>query len=65
MNKRLREIRCDKKLSQKDVAKALNIAVSTYSNYEQGIRTPSVEIIIKLCKFFGVSADYLLGITDD
>ena len=62
MKERLKEIRKEKYLTQADVAKAIGISVSAYSNYEQGIREPSLEILIALCKFFKVSADYLLGL---
>ena len=64
MNKRLKQIREQKGVSQREVANAVGITISAYSNYEQGIREPSVEMIIKLCKFFNVSADYLLGLTE-
>lgn len=64
MNKRLKQIREEKGISQKDVANALGVTISCYSNYEQGIRLPSIEVVIKICKFFNVSADYLLGLTD-
>ena len=62
MNKRLKLLRKTKGVSQKDVAKAIGVTLSAYSNYEQGIREPSNEILIKLCKYFDVSADYLLGL---
>ncbi|MBQ8615829.1 MAG: helix-turn-helix transcriptional regulator [Clostridia bacterium] len=64
MNKRLKKIREGRGVSQREVANAIGITISGYSNYEQGIREPSIEIIIKLCKFFNVSADYLLGLKD-
>ena len=53
------------KKKQKDVADAIGVTVSAYSNYEQGIREPSYSVLILLCKFFNVSSDYLLGIDDD
>lgn len=64
MNIRLKEIRLEKGLSQGDVAKAIGISRSAYSNYEQGIREPSLAILVKICDFFDVSADYLLGRVD-
>lgn len=64
MNERLKNLRESKNLLQKDVAKELGITKSAYSNYEQGIRFPTYDILIKICKFYNVSADYLLGLTD-
>lgn len=64
MNKKLKKLREQKGISQKDVALAIGLTTSAYSNYEQGTREPSIEIIVKLCKFFNVTADYLLGLTD-
>ena len=61
---RLRELRNDKGLKQSQVAKALNIPESTYSNWEQGRREPDINGIIMLCKYFDVRAGYLIGIED-
>jgi transcriptional regulator with XRE-family HTH domain len=63
-NENLILIRKEKNLSQLTVAKAINVTVSCYSNYEQGIREPNIEMIIKLCKFFDVSSDFLLGLSE-
>lgn len=62
MNKRLRELRKETKLTQRDVAKFIGVSKSTYSNYEQGIREPSYDILIQICKFYGVTLDYLIGL---
>ena len=64
MNEKLKLLRKEKGVSQRIVAKALGITLSAYSNYEQGIREPSNDILIKLCKYFCVSSDYLLGLED-
>lgn len=64
MNERLKLLRKQKNVSQKVVAEAIGITLSAYSNYEQGIREPNIQIIIALCKYFDVSADYLLGLKD-
>lgn len=61
ISQRLKELRQEKGVSQKEVAHRIGVTVSAYSNYEQGIREPSIEIIKKLCKFYDVTADYLLG----
>ena len=61
---RLKEQRVDRGLKQSDVAKELGISVSCYAGYEQGYREPDLKTLIALCKFFGVSSDYLLGLED-
>ncbi len=61
---RLRKLRNEKGLRQKDVANIINITTSAYGFYEQGKRDPDTEIIQKLADFFDVSIDYLLCRTD-
>ena len=61
MKEKLKELRKERNLMQKDVAKALNLSRATYASYEQGTREPSIDIIIKLCKFFDTTPNYLLG----
>lgn len=63
--KRLRDMREDSDLKQDDVAKILGIAQTVYSRYERGYQTIPVEHLIKLCEYYKVSADYLLGISDN
>ncbi|MBQ2973227.1 MAG: helix-turn-helix transcriptional regulator [Clostridia bacterium] len=64
MNK-IRELREDRDLRQSDVAEATGIDQRTLSNYETGKTNPDSYAIIKLCDFFNVSADYLIGRSDD
>ncbi len=61
---RLRELRIEKGLTQKEVAAALEISVSCYGGYEQGYREPDLKTLIKICKMFEISSDYLLGLED-
>lgn len=61
---RLRQLRQEKKLLQKDVAQAINVGRTTYVKYENGDSEPSMKILIQLAKFFDVSTDYLLGKTN-
>lgn len=63
--KRIRDLREDKDLTQTDVAKVLGISQRSYSYYENGERTLTPEILIKLSKFHNVSIDYILGNTDN
>ncbi len=58
---RLRDLREDKDLRQIDVSNATGIDQRTLSNYETGKTNPDSFAIIKLCDFYNVSADYLLG----
>ena len=58
---RLRDLREDKDLRQVDVSNATGIDQRTLSNYETGKTNPDSFAIIKLCDFYNVSADYLLG----
>lgn len=59
--KRLRALRKEKGLTQTDLGNLLGITVSAYGNYELGQREPSIEMLIKLADYFGVSVDYLIG----
>jgi len=61
---KVRALRQEKGLTQKQLASKLEITKSTISGYEQGTKSPSVEALIKLCSLFNVSADYLLGLSD-
>lgn len=63
-NEKLKELRIEKKLTQKQTAQLLNISTTCYSGYEQGYREPDFKTLIKICKLFEVSADYLLGLAD-
>ena len=51
--------------TQKEVAEFLGITDRAYQHYESGARFPDFHGIIKLCNYFNVSADYLLGLSDD
>lgn len=60
----LRELREDNDLKQSDIANILNTTQQVYSRYEKGINEMPVRHIITLCKFYKVSADYILGLTE-
>jgi len=61
---RIRSLRKENNLRQKDLAIHLGLAQTTIANYEQGARFPDGEILKKISNFFQVSTDYLLGITN-
>lgn len=62
--KRIRDLREDNDFNQQTVAKLLHTSQTVYSRYELGKRPLPIEHLITLCKFYDVSADYLLGFTN-
>ena len=62
--KRLKEIRIENKLSQVDLAKAINVTQPAIARWEAGSQIPNIEVAIALAKYFKVSTDYLLGLED-
>ena len=62
--KKLKELRMERGLSQRQVSKELGLSENAFANYEQGIREPSLDTLKKICEFFNVSADYLIGLSD-
>ena len=64
MGEKLKSFRIEKKLTQKQVADRIGLAISAVSSYESGTRYPSYDVLVKLARIFHVSTDYLLGITD-
>ena len=62
---RIRNIREDRDIRQRQVAEFLNVSQNTYSQYENGVISLSAETAVKLAEFYGTSVDYLLGLTDD
>ena len=61
---RLRELRCEKGLTQKQLAEKLNISQKSLSKHERESLDLSTELIVRICRYFQVSADYLLGLDD-
>ena len=64
MTDRIRDLREDGDLTQKDVAAALGISLRSYSGYETGRSLWPCDLGIKLARFYGVNVDYLLGLTN-
>lgn len=64
MGEKLKSLRVEKKLTQKQVADRIGLAISAVSSYESGTRYPSYDVLVKLARIFHVSSDYLLGLTD-
>lgn len=65
IGERIKELRFEKGLTQKAMAQHLSVTVPTLSHWECNYQEPSSRDLGKLCDFFAVSADYLLGRTDD
>ena len=65
MYKRLRELREENKLLQKNLAEYLHCSQVAYSRYELGTRDIPTEVLIKLAGFYNISVDYLLGLSDN
>lgn len=61
---RLRDLREDKDLTQQEVADMLGCSQTTYSRYETGDLNVPIDILKKLAKFYKVSIDYIVGITN-
>ena len=64
MYKRIRDLREDNDIKQKDIAEFLNCSQVCYSYYELGKRDSPTEVLIKLAFFYNTSTDYILGLTD-
>ena len=64
LGERLKELREERKLTQKQLAALLSLHSVTYLHYEKSQREPPLIILVKMAKFFDVTTDYLLGLTD-
>lgn len=62
---RLKDLRSEKNLSQMQLAKETGLSAGAIGFWETGKRVPNALAIITLAKYFGVTTDYLLGVTDD
>ncbi len=62
---RLRDLREDKDLLQKDIASYLNMSQTGYSKYEVGTNDIPTSVLIKLTIYYNTSVDYILGITNE
>ena len=62
---RLLKLRSERKLSRREVAASTHMTERTYQRYENSERDPSAPALLALADYYHVSADYLLGRTDD
>lgn len=65
MYRRIRDLREDSDLTQKEIAEILGMSQTGYSKYETGENDIPTEVLIKLAEYYHTSTDYLLGLTDD
>ncbi len=61
---RFKELREEKGISYRQMARETGFSDTALGRWEQGKQIPNIEILIELCKYFNVSADYLLGLED-
>ena len=64
LGKRLKELREERNLPQKQIAAALKINSVTYLHYEKAQREPPLILLAEIAAYYNVSVDYLLGLTD-
>ena len=62
---RMRNLREDRDLTQKEVAQVINKSQQGYSHIEEGRAELKIDDLIKLCKFYNVSADYFIGLKNE
>ena len=62
--KRMRDLREDSDRTQQEIADVLGTSQTMYARYERGANELPIRHLLKLCKYYSVSADYLLGLTD-
>ena len=65
MYKRIRDLREDNDLLQKQLAEYLHCSQVAYSRYELGTRDIPTQVLIELALFYNISVDYILGLTDE
>lgn len=62
---RIKDIRKDNHDTQEALGEKLHVSTSAVSKWEQGSSDPSLECLVQICRIYDVSADFLLGLTDD
>lgn len=62
---RLKQLRNERKMTQEELGKQLNVTKASISGYENGTRNPDQDALVKIAKIFNVSTDYLLGNSDE
>ena len=65
IGERLRLLRREKNMSKRELVSSLPLNYSTYANYESGFREPNSEVLQMLARYYGVSIDFIIGMTDN
>lgn len=65
LGQRLKELREEQQLTQKELAEKLHLHSVTYLHYEKSQREPPLAVLVDMAKFFDVTTDYLLGVSDE
>jgi transcriptional regulator with XRE-family HTH domain len=65
IGQKIKELRKENNLTQKQLAKILGISETGFASWEQGLSEPNTESIAQLCRIFNVSADYLLNLENE
>lgn len=63
--KRMRDLREDRDKTQREIAQVLGTSQTMYARYERGANELPIRHLVTLCRYYGVSSDYLLGLKDD
>lgn len=63
--KRIRDLREDHDKTQTEIAEILGTSQTMYARYERGANELPIHHLVKLCKYYGVSSDYILGLDDE
>lgn len=63
--KRMRDLREDRDMTQREIAAVLGTSQTMYARYERGANELPIHHLLTLCRFYQVSADYFLGLSDD
>ncbi|MBQ7779496.1 MAG: helix-turn-helix transcriptional regulator [Clostridia bacterium] len=63
--KRMRDLREDSDKTQQEIAEVLGTSQTMYARYERGANELPIRHLLKLCKYYSVSTDYFLGLTDE
>lgn len=65
LSERLKQLRTERGLSQKDLAKKIEISDRNYQRYEYGEREPVASVLVAIANFYNISLDYLVGRSND
>ncbi len=65
LGKRVRDLRETKGLTQLELARMLNVSIRSVGNWERDEKPPSLDSLVEMARVFGVSTDYIVGLTDD